>query len=104
MRENAIQNLPEPKIGAGNIRQLMRALGGERSPAMKPHLEEDQAVAIDGLIYQDASLEPISPGSEVHSADCRSVTNSPFGHPDRFLGSAAGMTDWARLSGRIRSQ
>ena len=55
----------ELEIDAQNIRQLMRALG-ERYPAMKPHLEDGLAVAIDGQIYQDAWLEPIPPGSEVH--------------------------------------
>jgi molybdopterin converting factor small subunit len=55
----------ELEIEAGTIRQLLRALG-ERHPALQPHLEEGVAVAIDGEIFQDAWLEPIPPGSEVH--------------------------------------
>ena len=45
--------------------QLFRRLA-ERYPAIKPHLEEGLAVAIDGQIYQDAWLQPIPPDSEVH--------------------------------------
>jgi len=55
----------ELELEAGTIRQLLRALG-ERHPALRPHLEEGVAVAIDGEIFQDAWLEPIPPGSEVH--------------------------------------
>jgi molybdopterin converting factor small subunit len=55
----------EVELEADNIRQLFRALGA-RYPALKPHLEEGLAVAIDGQIYQDAWLEPIPPDSEVH--------------------------------------
>ncbi len=47
------------------MRQLFRVLG-ERYPDLKPHLEAGLAVAIDGQIYQDAWLEPIPPGAEVH--------------------------------------
>jgi molybdopterin synthase sulfur carrier subunit len=55
----------ELELEAETVRQLFRALG-ERYPDLKPHLEEGLAVAIDGQIYQDAWLEPIPPGSEVH--------------------------------------
>lgn len=55
----------ELELEAGTIRQLLRALG-ERHPALRPHLEDGVAVAIDGEIFQDAWLEPIPPGSEVH--------------------------------------
>ncbi len=55
----------ELELEAANVRQLLRLLG-ERYPALKPHLEEGLAVAIDGQIYQDAWFEPISPDSEVH--------------------------------------
>jgi molybdopterin synthase sulfur carrier subunit len=55
----------ELELEASSIRQLLRQLG-ERHPALAPHLEEGVAVAIDGEIYQDAWLEPIPPGSEVH--------------------------------------
>ncbi len=55
----------ELELDAKDIRQLFRILG-ERHPALKPHLEEGLAVAIDGEIFQDAWLEPIPPDSEVH--------------------------------------
>ncbi len=55
----------EVELEAGNVRQLFRALG-QRFPDLKPHLEAGLVVAIDGQIYQDAWLEPIPPGSEVH--------------------------------------
>jgi molybdopterin converting factor small subunit len=55
----------EVEIDAANIRQLLRALG-ERYPDLKPHLGDGVAIAIDGEIFQDAWLEPIPPGSEVH--------------------------------------
>ena len=55
----------EINLEVSNARQLFRLLG-DRYPALKPHLEEGLAVAIDGEICQDAWLEPISPDSEVH--------------------------------------
>ena len=55
----------EVEVAAGNIRQLFGELGA-RYPALKPHLDEGIAVAIDGEIYQDAWLQPIPPDSEVH--------------------------------------
>jgi molybdopterin converting factor small subunit len=55
----------EFELEADNVRQLFRRLG-ELHPALKPHLEEGLAVAIDGQIYQDAWLEPIPPDGEVH--------------------------------------
>ena len=55
----------ELELDAGTIRQLFRALG-ERYPDLKPHLEEGVAVAIDGEIFQDALLQPIPAGAEVH--------------------------------------
>ncbi len=58
-------DVTEFEIDAGTIRQLLRKLG-EKFPELAPHLEEGLAVAIDGQIYQDALLEPISPDSEVH--------------------------------------
>jgi len=53
------------EIKAGNVRQLFAELS-RRYPDLAPHLEEGLAVAIDGQIYQDALLEPIKEGSEVH--------------------------------------
>jgi sulfur-carrier protein len=55
----------EIELDAANIRQLLRALG-ERYPDLQPHLADGVAIAIDGEIFQDAWLEPIPPGSEVH--------------------------------------
>jgi len=53
------------EIEAGNVRQLLRALG-ERYPALAPHLDDGYAIAIDGQIFQDAWFAPIGPDSEVH--------------------------------------
>ncbi len=55
----------EIEIEAGTIGQLFRALR-TRYPGIGPHLEEGVAVAIDGEIFQDALLEPIPEGAEVH--------------------------------------
>ena len=55
----------EIEIEADTVRRLFDALG-KRYPALRPHLEEGIAVAIDGQIYQDAWLEPVPPDSEVH--------------------------------------
>ena len=52
-------------LQAETVRSLFRALS-ERFPPLKPHLEHGVAVAIDGRIFQDAWLEEIPPGSEVH--------------------------------------
>ncbi|MEM7775568.1 MAG: MoaD/ThiS family protein [Pseudomonadota bacterium] len=54
----------ELSVDAANVRQLFRLLS-KRFPELEPHLES-LAVAIDGQIYQDALLEPISPDSDVH--------------------------------------
>ena len=55
----------EIEIEAGNVRQLLRALG-ERYPALAPHLDDGYAIAFDGQIFQDAWFAPIGPDSEVH--------------------------------------
>lgn len=47
-----------------NVRQLFAALG-ERYPDLRAHLDNELAVAIDGEIYQDALLQPISGNSQV---------------------------------------
>ena len=52
------------ELEVSDVRELLRVLG-ERYPALQPHLGA-VAIAIDGQIYQDAWLEPIAPGSEVH--------------------------------------
>jgi sulfur-carrier protein len=55
----------EMEIEAASVRQLFARLGAD-FPALAPHLEQGLAVAIDGEIYQDALLQEIGAGSEVH--------------------------------------
>jgi molybdopterin converting factor small subunit len=55
----------EMEIEAASVLQLIARLGAA-CPALAPHLAEGVAVAIDGQIYQDALLQEISAGSEVH--------------------------------------
>ena len=52
------------ELDVANVCQLFHALG-ERYADLQPYLEADVAVAIDGEIYQDALLQPISSASEV---------------------------------------
>ena len=52
------------ELDVANVHQLFHALG-ERYADLRPYLETDLAVAIDGEIYQDALLQPISSDSEV---------------------------------------
>ncbi len=54
----------EFEVDAANIRQLIERLGTSH-PELAPHLEHGIAVAIDGVIYQDALLQPIGSASEV---------------------------------------
>lgn len=58
----------ELELEAANVRQLLQRLG-ERYPELQPHLEQGIAVAIDGVIYQDALLQPIVASSEVFLID-----------------------------------
>jgi molybdopterin synthase sulfur carrier subunit len=55
----------EMEIEAASVRQLLARLG-QTYPALAPHLAEGVAVAIDGQIYQDALLQEIEAGSDVH--------------------------------------
>jgi sulfur-carrier protein len=55
----------ELEVEAASVRQLLARLGAD-FPALAPHLEQGLAVAIDGQIYQDALLQEIDAGSEVH--------------------------------------
>jgi molybdopterin converting factor small subunit len=55
----------ELEVEVSSVRQLFACLGRD-FPALAPHLEQGLAVAIDGQIYQDALLEQIGAGSEVH--------------------------------------
>ncbi len=52
-------------IEAANVRQLFEALG-VRFPDLRAQLDNDLAIAIDGEIYQDALLQPISGTSEIY--------------------------------------
>jgi molybdopterin synthase sulfur carrier subunit len=52
------------EVHAANVRQLLERLAAAH-PELAPHLEHGVAVAIDGVIYQDALLQPIADGSEV---------------------------------------
>jgi len=47
-----------------NVRQLFEALG-ERYPDLRPQLDAELAVAIDGEVYQDALLQQIGGDSDV---------------------------------------
>ena len=55
----------EFQISATSVKQLFDQLAALH-PAIRPHLEEGVAVAIDGQIYQDALFQPIGPDSDVH--------------------------------------
>jgi sulfur-carrier protein len=57
--------IAEIEVEAASVRQLLARLGADY-PALAPHLEQGVAVAIDGQIYQDALLQEIGAGSEVH--------------------------------------
>jgi len=52
------------ELDAANVRQLLERLAALH-PDLAPQLEHCVAVAIDGVIYQDALLQPIDGGSEV---------------------------------------
>lgn len=54
----------EFEVDAANVRQLLERLAASH-PELAPHLEHGIAVAIDGVIYQDAWLQPIGSASEV---------------------------------------
>ena len=51
-------------LDIANVRQLFQALG-ERYPDLRPQLDAELAVAIDGEVYQDALLQRIGGDSEV---------------------------------------
>jgi molybdopterin converting factor small subunit len=54
----------ELELDVADVRQVLRRLG-ERYPDLRPHLEANIAVAIDGVVYQDALFQPIDAASEV---------------------------------------
>ncbi|MEN3975882.1 MoaD/ThiS family protein [Emcibacter sp. SYSU 3D8] len=56
----------EIRVEGDNVRRLIRALE-ERYPGIAEVLESDaMAVAIDGVVYQDAFLEEVGAESEVY--------------------------------------
>ncbi|MEN3951737.1 MoaD/ThiS family protein [Iodidimonas sp. SYSU 1G8] len=56
----------EVRCEGSNVRRLIRALE-ERYPGIAEVLESDaMAVAIDGVVHQDAFLEEVGPESEVY--------------------------------------
>ena len=52
------------EVEASRVRDILRALE-ERFPGIRAHLEEETAVSIDGMIYDDAYLQEVSENSEV---------------------------------------
>jgi molybdopterin converting factor small subunit len=54
----------ELDIEGGNVRGLQKELD-EKFPGMAKVIEQEMALAIDGVIFQDPYLEPIDAGSEV---------------------------------------
>ena len=56
--------IAEFDLSATSVKQLFEQLS-ELHPAIKPHLEDGVAVAIDGQIIQESLFEPIGERSEV---------------------------------------
>lgn len=54
----------ELEVPGLSVRHLVRELD-RRYPGLGSHLEDGVAVAIDGLIHQNAFLERVEPDSEV---------------------------------------
>ena len=55
----------ELEVAAGTFRGLVRELD-ERFPGLGRQVEEGMAVAIDGVIYQDAYGARLEEGSEIY--------------------------------------
>lgn len=53
------------EVEAATYRELVRVLA-ERFAGIESVIENDSAVAIDGVIINEPFLEPIAPDSEVH--------------------------------------
>jgi molybdopterin converting factor small subunit len=51
-------------VAATTFRQLVRELDA-RFPGVGSRIEEGMAVAIDGVIYQDAYAAPLAEGAEI---------------------------------------
>ncbi len=54
----------ELEVTATTFRQLVRELDA-RFPGLGQRVEEGMAVAIDGVIYQDAYSAPLAEGAEI---------------------------------------
>ena len=54
----------EFEVEAARVRDVLRALE-ERFPGIRAHLEEETAVSIDGMIYDDAYLQDVTGSREV---------------------------------------
>jgi molybdopterin synthase sulfur carrier subunit len=63
LRDHA-QGRSEFELEATTIHQVITRLGKD-FPAMKPQLEENVSVAVDGQIYRDAWFVAIKPDAEV---------------------------------------
>src|SRR6266404_966771 len=55
----------EFEVEANNFRRMVLELD-RRYPGLGRQIEESMAVAIDGEIFQDAYLAPLSPDSEIY--------------------------------------
>jgi sulfur-carrier protein len=55
----------ELEVAAGTFRALIRELN-ERFPGLGTQVEEGMAVAVDGVIYQDAYGARLEEGSEIY--------------------------------------
>jgi len=55
----------EFEVEATNFRRLILELE-RRFPGLGHQVEEGMAVAIDGVIFQDAYAAPLNPGSEIY--------------------------------------
>ena len=62
---NAVGGIESVEMEAGTIRELLQRLI-ERYPAMKQHMDQGIAVAIDGTIYRDDRSVKIPAGAEVY--------------------------------------
>jgi molybdopterin synthase sulfur carrier subunit len=55
----------ELEVEANNVRRLILELD-RRFPGLGHQIDEGMALAIDGEIFQDAYLAPLSPDSEIY--------------------------------------
>jgi len=58
------QGVTEHEVPGHTVRHLIRALD-DRYPGLGAHLSEGVAVAIDGVIHQNALFEDVPPNAEV---------------------------------------